>query len=139
MTDTRHFVIPGEPQGKGRPRFTRSGHTYTPDKTTAYEGIVRYLYTQQCDGMFPKDCPLVVTIEAVFATPKSDSVRKRQEKLCGLLRPTKKPDTDNLAKIICDALNGVVYYDDAQITTLHVIKRYGVEPCVKVWISKEDI
>lgn len=33
------FAIMGEPQGKGRPRFARSGHTYTPEKTAAYEKV----------------------------------------------------------------------------------------------------
>jgi Holliday junction resolvase RusA-like endonuclease len=81
---------------------------------------------------------LAVTIEAIFGVAKSDSLKKRQAKLCGLLRPVKRPDFDNIAKIVCDALNGVAWHDDAQIVNAQVIKLYGVEPCVKVWISKED-
>lgn len=138
MNDTRHFIIPGEPQGKGRPRFG-NGHARTPEKTRSYEEAVRYYYLAQChQAPFDKDAPLVVTIEAVFGLAKGDSTKKRQAKLCGLLRPVKRPDFDNIGKIICDALNGAAYHDDAQITTAHIIKRYGVEPCVKVWISKED-
>lgn len=135
----RCFVIPGEPMGKGRPRFER-GHARTPEKTRQYEELVQYYYLAQCHyAPFPKDTPLAVTIEAIFGAAKSDSVKKRQAKLCGLLRPTKKPDFDNLAKIVCDALNGVAWHDDAQIVNAQVIKLYGVEPCVKVWISKEDV
>ena len=138
--DCRIFTVPGAPQGKGRPRFTRNGHAYTPDKTRSYEDAVRYYYQAQCHyDPFPKDMPLVVTIEAIFGIPKSDSIKKRQAKLCGLMRPTKKVDADNIAKIICDSLNGIAYHDDSQVTTLHVIKGYGIEPCVKVWISKEDV
>jgi Holliday junction resolvase RusA-like endonuclease len=139
MNDTLFFMIPGEPQGKGRPRYTRSGHTYTPDSTRAYEALVRACYAEQVNSEpFAKGVPLVVTIECRFGVPLSDSVKKRQAKLCDLMMPTKRVDADNVAKIICDALNGIAYYDDAQVTTLHVVKRYGVEPCVKVWISKED-
>lgn len=140
MNEVRHFIIPGDPQGKGRPRFTRNGHAFTPDKTRSYEDAVKYYYQAQCHyDPFPKDTPLVVTIEAIFGLSKSDSMKKRQAKLCGLMRPTKKADADNIAKIVCDSLNGVAYHDDSQVTTLHVVKRYGVEPCVKVWISKEAL
>lgn len=136
---TRHFTIPGEPQGKGRPRFMRNGHAYTPSKTAAYESIVRACYTAACKSEpFPEGVPLVVTIECRFGVPLSDSVKKRQAKLCDLLLPTKKPDTDNIVKAVLDALNGAAYHDDSQVTTLHVYKRYGIAPCVKVWISKED-
>lgn len=140
MTDTRYIMIPGEPQGKGRPRYTRSGHTYTPDSTRAYEALVRACYAEQVHGEpFAKGVPLVVTIECRFGVPLSDSVKKRQAKLCDLILPTKKPDTDNIVKAVLDALNGAAYHDDSQVTTLHVYKRYGIAPCVKVWISKEDV
>lgn len=139
MSEVRHFIIPGEPMGKGRPKFS-GGHAYTPERTRSYEDAVRYYYQAQCHhDPFPKDCALCVTIEAIFGMAKADSVKKRQVKLCGMLNPTKRPDFDNVGKIICDALNGLAWHDDAQITTAHIIKRYGVEPCVKVWISKEDV
>lgn len=138
--DTRYIMIPGEPQGKGRPRYTRSGHTYTPDSTRAYEALVRACYAEQVDSEpFAKGVPLVVTIECRFGVPLSDSVKKRRAKLCDLMMPTKKPDTDNIVKAVLDALNGAAYHDDSQVTTLHVYKRYGIEQCVKVWISKEDV
>lgn len=44
------FVVPGKPQGKGRPRFTRSGHTYTPDSTAEYEERVKLAYRQAGGG-----------------------------------------------------------------------------------------
>jgi Holliday junction resolvase RusA-like endonuclease len=139
VNEVRHFYIPGEPQGKGRPRFTREGRAYTPSKTAAYESIVRACYMAACKSdPFPKDVPLVVTIEAIFGLSKSDSTKKQQAKLCGMVRPTKKADADNIAKIVCDSLNGIAYHDDSQVTTLHVIKRYGAEAGVEVWISMED-
>lgn len=49
--------------------------------------------------------------------------------------PAKKPDADNIAKIICDSLNNVAYRDDTQVIELTVIKRYAKEPKVKVMIS----
>ena len=52
----------------------------------------------------------------------------------GLILPTKKPDTDNIAKAILDALNGLAYYDDAQICQLEVYKFYSDEPRAEVYI-----
>ena len=37
----------------------------------------------------------------------------------------KKPDIDNIAKIVADALNKVAYDDDSQICDMKIIKRYG--------------
>lgn len=50
--------------------------------------------------------------------------------------PTIKPDTDNIAKIILDSLNGIAYKDDKQVIRLQVEKRYAEEPSVSVWISE---
>ena len=56
----------------------------------------------------------------------------------GVIPPTKKPDADNVVKIICDALNDVAWADDAQITVLHFEKRYGAIPYAEVIISGEE-
>ena len=48
--------------------------------------------------------------------------------------PTKKPDADNIAKVVCDALNGLAYKDDAQVIDLTVHKRFGdPKVIVKIW------
>ena len=125
--------ISGEPQGKGRPRVTKNG-TFTPRKTTEYEQFVQLSYRQQCRGVFFGTAPLSVTIEACFPVPKSASRRQRDRMIAGEIKPAKKPDADNIAKAICDALNGFAYHDDAQIVRITVIKRYAEAPCVNVWI-----
>jgi Holliday junction resolvase RusA-like endonuclease len=51
------------------------------------------------------------------------------------MKPTTKPDTDNIAKICLDALNGIAYHDDAQIVELQVSKLYSDEPRVVVWLA----
>lgn len=74
-------------------------------------------------------------IVAVYPVPSSYSKRKTVSALAGDLLPAKKPDADNIAKIVADALNGLAYEDDAQITQLTVLKRYSDEPCVRVEID----
>lgn len=128
------FTIPGKPQGKARPRFTGK-HTYTPPKTAAYEELVRSCYRKQGGGCFPKGAPLYVAISAAFAVPTSDSKRERQAKLRGEMLPTKRPDWDNIGKIVCDALNGVAWHDDAQIVSACVEKIYDTASYVQVEIG----
>lgn len=134
------FTVPGEPQGKARAR-TCGGHTYTPEKTVLYENLIKTEYARQCgnrkfatlpDGTAQ---PVAVRIEAVYGIPKSYSKKKRERALNGELAPTKKPDADNIAKVVCDALNGVAYVDDTQVVDLRVFKRFG-EPCVTISICE---
>lgn len=131
------FVIMGEPQGKGRPRFARSGHTYTPEKTAAYEKAAALAYKRRYQGKsFEKGVPLEMRIRAYCKVPQSASKAKRADMLSGMIRPIKTPDADNIAKIICDALNGVAYHDDAQIVRIAVEKYYGATGYVEVALKE---
>lgn len=137
MKDIKFFMIPGEPTGKGRPRFTRSGHAYTPEKTASYEQAVRQAYRSEFPDAepIPEGVPVAVKIVAGYGIPKSTSKVKAERMLAGEIRPTKKPDADNVAKAICDALNGIAYHDDSQITMLCVSKHYTKNPGCLVRIS----
>lgn len=129
------FTIPCAAIGKGRPRVTAHG-TYTPQKTRDYEQLVRLCFQRsRCKPVTDRGKALSVTITAIFRAPDSYSEKKKRE-LVG--KPyTKKPDADNLAKAILDALNGVAYPDDAQIVKLTVRKRYGDADMVHVLIEEE--
>ena len=126
------FVVPGEPKGKGRPRMTRSGHTYTPKDTEVYENLVRHSFLGRYDDFTPIEGSLTVYINAVYSIPKSASKKKRQQMLNREIRPTKKPDVDNITKAILDSLNQITYRDDSQVTSLIVTKEYGDIPMVRV-------
>lgn len=134
------FVVQGEPVGKGRPKFTRQGRTYTPAKTVSYENLVKLEYERQCGMvMFEQKEPLKISINAVFSIPKSKSKKEREKMIAGAIRPTKKPDMDNIAKIICDALNVLAYYDDSQIVELEIEKVYGEIPKVEISIERMNL
>ena len=75
-------------------------------------------------------------ITACYAIPKRIPKRDREQMLEGKIRPTVKPDCDNIAKVVCDALNGLAYHDDNQVTNLTVAKRYTERPRVVVRIVK---
>lgn len=143
MITAFNFAVYGEPVGKGRPKFsTVNGHAvaYTPKKTANYENLVKLSYKQAFpeEKPFEKDVQLKVSIRAYFSIPKSASKKKHQAMIDGEIRPTKKPDTDNIAKVVCDALNGIAYHDDSQIVELTVSKSYSDNPKVLVRIEGED-
>lgn len=133
------FVIDGEPEGKGRPRSTKAGHMYTPKQTKDYEAHVIDCFRRDVPEFvrWEKGIPLRLRLKAYYKIPASTPVRQRAQMLEGIIRPTKKPDYDNIAKIVCDALNGVAWYDDAQITNGGVVKRYSEYPRVEVEISED--
>ena len=126
-------VIYGEPQAKGRPRFAKRGNfisTYTPKETLSYENLVKVEYREQCANYYPEK-ELTCEITAYFGIPKSTSKKKEKFMIEKEIRPMKKPDIDNIAKIILDALNGVAYKDDTQIVNLIVRKYYSDRPRIE--------
>lgn len=102
---------------KGRPRFTRGGRAYTPPKTAAAEHKVRAAFEAQGGARWGSfGGPVKVRIEIYKPLAKSNP--KQWTGRANLQRP----DADNVAKLILDALNGVAWRDDSQITDLHVLK-----------------
>lgn len=133
------FTIPGEPQGKGRPRVVRNGaftRTYTPEKTASYENLVKLEFQRQCSGLYIGDRPVSMKVVCFYGLASSDSKRKRQAKLDGAIRPTKKPDCDNVGKVVADSLNGIAYKDDAQIVSMTIDKYFAEIPRVEVTIEE---
>lgn len=103
------FTVLGEPYGKGRPRFNRfTGTAHTPEKTESMEALVGYEYRRQCGTFrFPDTAMLDMRILAYYSVPKGDSKATRAAKLEGFIRPTKKPDMDNVVKLVADGYRSV--------------------------------
>jgi Holliday junction resolvase RusA-like endonuclease len=126
--------LAGEPKGKGRPRFTRNGIAFTPAATRKHEAALRFAAQEEMNGRPPLDGALAVTVTATFPIPLSWSKRKRAAAIAGSLPHVKAPDADNLLKV-ADALNGVAWVDDKQITRAVIIKQYGERPCLRIEIE----
>lgn len=131
------FSIPGKPCGKQRPKFG-AGRTYTPEKTVNYENLVKLRFKQAYPNAEPiaAKVPIMARVTAYYPIPANTTKKKLDDIKCGLVRPTNKPDTDNIAKICLDALNGIAYHDDAQIVRLFVEKWYSTEPHVRIEIAE---
>lgn len=127
------MIIEGKIKGKARPRFS-NGNTYTSTDTINYEQLVKWEYKMQHKEYYDHDIPLIVEITAYFQYPKAatKSIKTLEKWHIKHPVPTKKPDGDNIAKIICDSLNGVAYYDDSQIAEMVVKKRWSEKEHVEV-------
>nr|DAF84578.1 MAG TPA: Endodeoxyribonuclease RusA [Myoviridae sp. ctY1522] len=126
------FFVPGIPVGKQRPRVTRHG-TYTPEKTKDYELRVGRCYCSKTNVRREDyTCPVKMMITVFVAPPHSMSKSMREKALQNAFAPTKKPDIDNVAKSILDALNGLAYQDDKQVCDLSIRKLYSTDPGVRV-------
>lgn len=128
QSDSLLIRINGMPQGKGRPRFTKQGRTYTPQKTRRYEEAVRgaAMLAARAQGFVKHDddTPLEACISAWFPIPASWPKKKREAARSGALYPVVKPDADNIAKAVLDALNGIAFHEDRQVVSCTVRKRY---------------
>ncbi len=136
------FTILGEPEGKGRPRFRKTGpyvKTYTPDNTMSYENLIKMEYRRQCnDAKFPPDAQLDVRITAYYGIPKSKSKKVKALMAEKKIRPLKKPDADNVVKVFLDALNKVAFHDDVQVVDLQLRRFYSYDPRVVVTIQEAE-
>ena len=125
--------IQGDPQSQPRHRHTVRGkvvRTYDP-KSNDKKELAKYITENYS---FEKtDKPLLVIIQANFKIPSSTS-KVQKQLMNGKYRP-KKPDIDNIAKYYLDAMNDIVYFDDAQIIALNIVKMYSEEPSVEIRLN----
>lgn len=122
------FIVDGKPQGKLRARTfynSRMGRmqSITPQQTKDYEDLIAWSY-KAAGGRHLGDCLISVDISAFYEIPKSTSKKKRQDILDNEIRPTVKPDCDNIIKAVLDALNGIAYNDDKQVVSVCCQKYY---------------
>jgi Holliday junction resolvase RusA-like endonuclease len=133
------FEVLGKVQAKGRVRFSNRGgyvKTYTPENTINYENWVKTCLIQAVGNKYSTYAGAVkIELKAVYAPPKSYSKKKTKMLLETEAPYLNKPDCDNIAKIVCDALNGIAYKDDSQIFDVKISKVYGVDEKLIVKIS----
>lgn len=135
------FTVMGEPCAQGRPRFSTFGgyvKAIDPAKSRNQKSYIKYLATAAAkqQGWTYTYLPLYVEIIAYLGIPKSKSKKWRAAAIRGQERPTKKPDVDNLFKLVTDALSGILYNDDKQIVSCRVQKWYSEEPRTEVKITE---
>ena len=139
------FTVPGKPQGKARARTfynpkTKGMSSITPEKTVLYENFISTCYLQVAgEDRFSDDAYIRIRIQAFYEVTKSSSKVKRTAMLNGELMPAKKPDIDNIAKAVLDALNSVAYRDDTQIVELQIRKQYSEKPRLEICMESVNL
>jgi len=128
----RHMIVltvKGNPIPKARARTVRRKNgtvgTYTPIETEMWENYVRACAIQHRPQTL-LDGPLEMDVTFYLARPKYRAKK--------FTMPDRKPDLDNCAKSVLDALNGVIYKDDSRIVKMTLSKQYGDPPRVEVKI-----
>jgi len=132
------FHVPGQPYVNGRPRIGKVGahaRMFTPEKTVNYENLVKYSAQQAMAGaaLIEGACDVKLRIDCQI--PASWSQKKQRAAAAGEIRPTSKPDADNVIKAVFDAMNGVVWKDDVQVVDIAVSKFYSLAPGVGVRVE----
>ena len=140
MTIRIAFSVAIDGRGKGRPKFTSRGgfaRVYTDAKTRTYEATIKEAGKAAMAGLGPLHGPLVLKVRVRRPILKSANKTQKALMLRDRIRPVSKPDWDNYGKAACDALNGVVYFDDAQIVDGRIIKVFsehaGIDIVVEEW------
>ena len=136
------FTVPGKPQGKARARTyynpaIKKHCSATPENTVLYENFIKDRYLQIAEGMFlEREKAVTLRIVARYLPPKSASKKRRLDMLEGRELPLKKPDMDNIVKVVADALNGVAYHDDTQIVRVFAKKCYSATEGLDVIVEE---
>jgi len=128
------FFIPGKPVAQSRPRFARRGNfvaTYDATPAKDYKSWVKSCALDSMEKfgikLINRDIPLVMTLAVQMERPKA---RKKD------VFPVTKPDCDNFAKGVMDALESILYTADQQIVRLIVSKHYSDQPGVLVTVQE---
>jgi crossover junction endodeoxyribonuclease RusA len=125
MSRSLSFSVTGLPQPKGSAKaflpkgWTRPVITSDNKGLKAWEQAVRYEAQRAANGLFFQDEPVALTVTFGLPRPKSLSRRVKAH--------TKRPDLDKLTRAVGDALTGVLWHDDSQVTHIEAIKVYTDE------------
>lgn len=126
------FTIPGEPVA-----FARSGGNgavrFTPKRQRDFMALVRLAASKAMDGLEPFTGPVSMSIRAVYLVPTSWP----KKKAAAAKWRTAKPDADNIAKLVSDSMNTIVFGDDAQVVSLAVQKVFG--PIAGVTVTVQSL
>ena len=131
------FEVIGDIVGKQRPRVNMyTGSVYTPNKTKDYEDYIKQSFFIKYPKYEMITNRVIVKIIAYLKIPKNTGKSKIEKMINGESSPMKKPDIDNIAKIVLDAINNYVIKDDIQVSKIFVEKKYGEEE--KLYIKIEE-
>ena len=137
------FEVP-EVRGQGRPRFSRFSGAYKDKKDIEYEKLIKECYLEEAKDIKPSERPIIIEITAFFKIPKNSPkyVKEEIKEYECYYVPQTKPDLDNIAKAVLDALNGVAYLDDKQVSQIICNKIFNIKDeseYLRIFISDQEL
>lgn len=102
------------PPPQGRPRVTSKG-TYNPQQ--ADMDALHWRLKAKRPFQNTLEGPLLLMVHFVYPMPQRPKYPS----------PATRPDLDNRVKLVLDAGNGCLWYDDSQVVELHTSKSYRHE------------
>lgn len=135
--DQLFFNFEIEPTPQLRPRVSSRGgyvRVYDPPKVKNFKNLLRSLAVHQYTRP-PLLGPLSVSLTFYRPVQKSISQSERERRLSNESKPVVKPDADNYIKATLDALNGILWHDDAQIVKIEAEKKYSDHPKITVSVK----
>lgn len=132
------IIVPGQPEPQGRPRFSRKGRfvqTYDPPKSKQYKERVKYHAKKYAPEILLQG-ELEIEVLVYKRNLKSFNKSQTVDAEAKLLRPISKPDIDNYAKGILDALKGIIWEDDGQVVDLIARKYYSAKPRAEIIVRQ---
>lgn len=134
--DAVEIVLAGSPVAFARVRIgAKTGRMFEPAKQQEYKAALRLAAADAMSAHHTMVGAVEMVLSSYFPIPPSWTKKQRVAAMAGGVLPKGRPDLDNIVKLAKDALNGVVYYDDAQIVSLRAIKRYDEKPRLEIRVE----
>jgi len=132
------LTILGDPKPQKRHRSTKVGgfiRQYDPSKSDKGDFLS---IIQHHAPKVPFDVPLKMEIWLYFSRPKAHygtGAKSTTLKPNAPVWHTSKPDFDNVAKFICDAMCGVFFKDDSYVVDVVIKKQYCEKPRIEITLD----
>jgi len=123
-------------KGKGKEKKFAGTRTYDEPKSRDYKIELRKMVQMKLpDNWIPVLGPVEITVDVFKKMPNSASRMRMYLGETGAIQPPTKPDGDNYTKSVLDALNSVIWKDDAQCSGIYVNKWYSQKPRMEIHIE----
>lgn len=123
---SQRFHFPVVPTPKARPRIA-NGHAFTPNKTRYAEEAIAEMLKSDGALLYEKRQPLRVVVTFSVLRPKSTPKE--------FAFPHVRPDLDQYVKLVLDAANGILWFDDSQVVDIRAMKIYATEGGIDLEVS----
>ncbi|MES2706098.1 MAG: RusA family crossover junction endodeoxyribonuclease [Verrucomicrobiota bacterium] len=137
MNKTAHFHVTGTPAPQPRPRMTKRGHTYNPPSADAWKAAVRTAWRESGNPPFARH--IRMRLEFFLARPAGHLTKRGALVKGAPAHPVGRPDVDNLAKAVMDALGDEkAFPNDAAVISLSASKAYADFAGCRITITERD-